>query len=581
MTLKCSASQYAKRLNVLGLVKYNTRNCPVQTQAHDGAFTGLHIADTLASEKNHLEKRIERDEELSCLSGGPAEILCAGSSDVSLSMEQSITSSYVPVSHIQPWDHPERILDPSIESKVSSDDSSHSSTKSEHTSNESATTTRGDGSDPTLPTQPDSVDLSFEDHGSLRQHDSTRSLDFEAYTSKSRFLYLWPQLSTAADIHVLSPIQEQIAIVANILCAAGAYADAFDLYHAVLTIQRKYCIESVTVEWNSTLDQQFTLAALQCARTASNSSQLRCVIACLLEVHEMHGRKSLRDSYIAGVVQMFLGELSAQFAESTEPRIWFRFSSLYVSRAYELCSIEDQCDLNLARKKFRMLFPERDDLLLSCEYLWCCMVRHKTRSNGHVFVRSEAVDIECFGGVGGHSDFCHRYRAQGACIIAECTLNWAESRVVDLCSPSWDTIISFIASKSQALDAFGEILSKNASDSDEILIHVLFCYLVDHYLAKAHSRLETGSLRFKSVSLKSLLAYTEEETHLESSGSRLTLLEFVANVSLTTVIGLQPFLAILYSKMRRLRSLGTASMLTEFIKQMQKMQKMYPVQTPR
>jgi hypothetical protein len=283
------------------------------------------------------------------------------------------------------------------------------------------------------------------------------------YTISTDMLQLWPSLW--AEPRNISPsCIEEMGVVADCLCAAELYVDAFDLYYVILAYGYK---SSFIFD-----DMRMHSAVLNCARTSATISQDNCAIALL------HFALRWHDDYAN--LKPLLG-----YDGFTKPRLSLaHVMQLYLDDLYvEKARNEPACQTTI---------PCTDDIGL--ETIDAHLPnRHRT------FLTTEALRREL-------ADFWStRYNDSSTPIPRRPATAIQDSGVMAKLLV-WCSVV--IRTKAEPLEKFTRILPQSVAEAKELIGRLLFCHFLDRWLrdrngyrgrSRAFKRLES-SLRAAQMS---------------------------------------------------------------------------------
>jgi hypothetical protein len=295
------------------------------------------------------------------------------------------------------------------------------------------------------------------------------------YSISTDMLQLWPSLW--AEPRNISPgCIEEMGVVADCLCAAELYADAFDLYYVILAYEYK---SSLTFD-----DMRMHAAVLNCARTSATISQNNCAIALLRFAFLWH----------VDYVPIFSPEIRKQRL-SLACVMHLYLDDLYVKKGGEesewrprrptcaLCrniSCNDDADLETIDARL----PNRHRTILTAETL-----RHK---------------LADFRGIGYNNSPTPTSKRPATVIQDSGVL--AKLLV-------WCSVI--IRTKAESLEKFTRILPQSVAEAKELVGRLLFCHFLDRWLkerngyrgrSRAFKRLESSLTAVQMSPVESLSA---------------------------------------------------------------------------
>jgi hypothetical protein len=273
------------------------------------------------------------------------------------------------------------------------------------------------------------------------------------YGISTDMLQLWPSLWDEPR-NISRSCIEEMGVVADCLCAAELYADAFDLYYVILAYEYK---SSFIFD-----DMRMHSAVLNCARTSATISQDNCAIALLHFALRWHvdyaDPKPLSDHdeftkqrfLLARVMQLYLDDLRVKRARN-EPACW----------------TTRPCNDDLDLETIDARLPNRHRSILTAETL-----------------RRKLAD---FWGIGCNNSLAPASRCPATVI--------QDSGVMEKLLV-WCSVI--IRAKAESLEKFTRILPQGVTEANELIGRLLFCHFLDQWL-KERDGYGDGSRAFKRL----------------------------------------------------------------------------------
>jgi hypothetical protein len=299
------------------------------------------------------------------------------------------------------------------------------------------------------------------------------------YNISTDMLQLWPSLW--AEPRNISPgCIEEMGVVADCLCAAELYVDAFDLYYVILAYEYK---SSFIFD-----DMRMHSAVLNCARTSATISQDNCAIALLrfaLRWHvdyadpkplSDHDESTKQRFLLARVMHLYLDDLYVKRGRkesdwrSTRPTC-------------ALCS-NQRCDDGVGLETIDARLPNRHRSILTAETL-----QRKLADSWGIGYNN--LPIPAF--------------KRPATVIQD---SGVLTKLLVWCSV-------IIRTKAESLEKFTRILPQSVTEAKELVGRLLFCHFLDRWLkerngysgrSRAFKRLESSLAAVQMSPLESLSA---------------------------------------------------------------------------
>jgi hypothetical protein len=287
------------------------------------------------------------------------------------------------------------------------------------------------------------------------------------YNISTDMLQLWPSLW--AEPRNISPsCIEEMGVVADCLCAAGLYVDAFDLYYVILAYEYK---SSFTSD-----DMRMHAAVLNCARTSATISQDNCAIALLRFALRWHVDYATNQRFLlAGVMHLYLHDLYVKKGRKE--------SEWRTMRPTVLCS-NQCCDDYVDLEAIDARLPNRHRSILTAETLQCKL--------------ADSWGI-------GHNN--------SPIPASKCPATVIQDSGVLTKLLVWCSVI--IRTKAESLEKFTRILPQSVAEAKELIGRLLFCHFLDRWLkerngyrgrSRAFRRLESSLAAVQMSPVESLSA---------------------------------------------------------------------------
>jgi hypothetical protein len=283
------------------------------------------------------------------------------------------------------------------------------------------------------------------------------------YNISTDMLQLWPSLR-AEPRNVSPSCIEEMGVVADCLCAAELYVDAFDLYYVILAYEYKSPFTSD--------DMRMHAAVLNCARTSATISQDNCAIALLRFALRWHVDYTTKQRFLlARVMHLYLHDLYVKKGRK-EPE-WRTTRPTCALCSNQRCDDDDDVDLEAIDARL----PNRHRSILTAETLQ----RKLADSWGIGYNNSPIPASKCLATV-----------IQDSGVLAKLLV--------------WCSVI--IRTKAESLEKFTRILPQSVAEAEELIGRLLFCHFLDRWLkerngyrgrSRAFRRLES-SLRAAQMS---------------------------------------------------------------------------------
>ena len=291
------------------------------------------------------------------------------------------------------------------------------------------------------------------------------------YSISTDMLQLWPSLW--AEPRNISPgCIEEMGVVADFLCAAELYADAFDLYYVILAYEYR---SSLIFD---DMHMRMRAAMLNCARTSATISQDNCAIALLRFALLQHfGFADSKPFFgLKCVTHLYLDDLYVKKGRNESE--WRTTRPTCV-----LCSnlgCNDDADLETIDARL----PNRHRSILTAKTL-----RHK---------------LADFRGIGCNKSPTLTSKRPATVIQDSGVL----TKLLVWCSV-------IIRTKAESLEKFTRILPQSVVDAKELIGRLLFCHFLDRWLkerngyrdrSRAFKRLESSLTAVRMSPVESLSA---------------------------------------------------------------------------
>lgn len=299
------------------------------------------------------------------------------------------------------------------------------------------------------------------------------------YSISTDMLQLWPSLW--AEPRNISPsCIKEMGVVADCLCAAELYIDAFDLYYVILAYEHK---SSFIFD-----DMRMHAAVLNCARTSATISQDNCAIALLrfaLRWHvdyadpkplSDHDESTKQRFLLARVMHLYLDDLYVK--KGRKESEWRTTRPTCVFCSNKRCN--DDADLETIDARL----PNRHRSILTAETL-----QRKLADSWGIGYNTSPIP----------ASKCPATVIQDSGVLTKLLV--------------WCSVI--IRTKAESLEKFTRILPQSVAEAKELIGQLLFCHFLDRWLkerngyrgrSRAFRRLESSLTAVQMSPVESLSA---------------------------------------------------------------------------
>ena len=298
------------------------------------------------------------------------------------------------------------------------------------------------------------------------------------YSISTDMLQLWPSLW--AEPRNISPsCIEEMGVVADCLCAAELYVDAFDLYYVILAYEYKSSIFD---------DMRMHAAVLNCARTSATISQDNCAIALLRFALRWHvdyaDPKPLSDHDESTKQRFLLARVMHLYLDNLYVKKGRKESEERATRPTCVLCSNRCCDDDANLEAIDARLPNRHRIILTAETL-----QHK---------------LTDFRGI-GHNNSPTPTSQSPATVIQD---SGVLAKLLVWCSV-------IIRTKAESLEKFTRILPQSVAEAQELIGRLLFCHFLDRWLkerngyrgrSRAFKRLESSLTAVQMSPVESLSA---------------------------------------------------------------------------